>query len=88
MRSTTSFSNASPPCNTQANKERIIIRTSLPPKLPPVIADESAMRQIVTNLLTHSIRLSAAGGQIIVSTALTDAGEVALRVRDTGIGMS
>ena len=72
----------------QANKERIIIRTSLPPKLPPVMADEGALRQIVTNLLTHSIRLSAAGGQIIVSTALTDAGEVALRVRDTGIGMS
>ena len=72
----------------QANNERIIIRTSLPPKLPPVMADESALRQIVTNLLTHSIRLSAAGGQIIVSTALTDAGEVALRVRDTGIGMS
>jgi PAS domain S-box-containing protein len=72
----------------QANKERIIIRTSLPPKLPPVVADEGAMRQIVTNLLTHSINLSAAGGQIIVSTALTDAGEVALRVRDTGIGMS
>ena len=28
------------------------------------------------------------GGQVIVSTALTDRGEVVLRVRDTGIGMT
>ncbi len=72
----------------QANKERIIIRTALAPKLPPVIADERSLRQIVQNLLSHSIKSTGTGAQIIVSTALTDAGEVALRVRDTGAGMS
>ncbi len=39
-------------------------------------------------LLSNSIKCTAAGGQVIVSTALTDDGEVALRVRDTGPGMS
>jgi signal transduction histidine kinase len=38
--------------------------------------------------LTNSIKFTGAGGQVIVSTALKDDGEVALRVRDTGIGMS
>jgi hypothetical protein len=46
------------------------------------------VRQIVLNLLSNSIKFTHAGGQVIVSTALNDNGEVALRVRDTGIGMS
>jgi signal transduction histidine kinase len=42
----------------------------------------------VLNLLANSIKFTRTGGQVIVSTALNDDGEVALRVRDTGIGMS
>ncbi len=72
----------------QANRERIIIRTSLGHALPPVVADARAMRQIAMNLIGNSIRLASAGGQVIVSTALTDRGEVALRIRDTGHGLS
>jgi signal transduction histidine kinase len=72
----------------QANRERIIIRTSLAPKLPAVIADARSVRQIVLNLISNSTRFTGAGGQVIVSTTLTDAGEVVLRVRDSGIGMS
>ena len=56
----------------QANRERIIIRTSLPPTLPPVVADARSVRQIVLNLLSNSIKFTGAGGQVIVSTALTD----------------
>jgi PAS domain S-box-containing protein len=72
----------------QANRERVIIRTSLPTSLPQVVADTRAVRQIVLNLLSNSIKFTGAGGQVIVSTALTDDHEVMLRVRDTGAGMS
>jgi PAS domain S-box-containing protein len=72
----------------QANRERIIIRSSLPPQLPQVVADTRSVRQIVLNLLSNSIKFTGPGGQVIVSTALTDDGEVVLRVRDTGVGMS
>jgi len=68
----------------QANRERIIIRTSLAHTLPPVVADARALRQITLNLIGSSIHLANAGGQVIVSTALSDFGEVMLRVRDTG----
>lgn len=68
----------------QANRERIIIRTSLAHTLPPVVADARALRQITLNLIGNSIHLANAGGQVIVSTALSDFGEVMLRVRDTG----
>ena len=72
----------------QANRERIIIRTSLAHTLPPVTADAQALRQITLNLIGTSIHLANAGGQVIVSTALSDFGEVMLRVRDTGHGLN
>ncbi len=72
----------------QANQQRIIIRSSLSPTLPPVVADARSVRQIVLNLLSNSIKFTGAGGQVIVSTALTDRAEAILRVRDTGIGMT
>ncbi|MGX7745644.1 PAS domain-containing protein [Rhodopseudomonas parapalustris] len=68
----------------RANRERIIIRTSLAHSLPTVVADTQALRQIIMNLIGTSIHLANAGGQVIVSTALSDSGEVVLRVRDTG----
>jgi signal transduction histidine kinase len=40
------------------------------------------------NLLANSIKFTGTGRQVIVSTALTDRGEVVLRVRDSGVGMS
>ncbi|MGH6724939.1 MAG: PAS domain-containing sensor histidine kinase [Pseudolabrys sp.] len=72
----------------QANSERVIIRTSLPPNLPQIVADARSVRQIALNLLSNSIKFTGAGGQVIVSTTLTDEHEVVLRVRDTGAGMS
>jgi PAS domain S-box-containing protein len=72
----------------QANRERIIIRTSLAHMLPQVMADARALRQITLNLIGNSIHLANAGGQVIVSTALSDFGEVVLRVRDTGHGLN
>ena len=47
-----------------------------------------SVRQIVLNLLSNSIKFTGAGGQVIVSTTQTDDGEVVLRVRDTGQGMT
>ncbi|WP_018389793.1 PAS domain-containing sensor histidine kinase [Ancylobacter sp. FA202] len=72
----------------QANRERIIIRSSLASDLPPVVADTRSIRQIVLNLVSNSIKFTQPGGQVILSTTLTEEGEVVLRVRDTGVGMS
>ncbi|WP_181699529.1 ATP-binding protein [Chthonobacter albigriseus] len=72
----------------QANRERVIIRTSLSSTVPNVVADPRSLRQIVLNLLSNAIKFNSAGGQVIVSTIYEDSGEVAIRVRDTGPGMS
>jgi PAS domain S-box-containing protein len=72
----------------QANRERIIIRTSLAADVPNIVADTRSLRQILLNLMSNGIKFTAEGGQVIVSTSLEENGEVVLRVRDTGIGMS
>jgi signal transduction histidine kinase len=72
----------------QSSRERIIIRTSLPPELPRVVADARTVRQILLNVLSNSLKFTGAGGQIIISTAVNGDREVVLHVRDTGIGMT
>ncbi len=72
----------------QANRERVIIRSSFASGLPDVVADLRTIRQIALNLLSNAIRYTQAGGQVIVSTAYDVGGDVVMRFRDTGIGMS
>ncbi|MER2634946.1 MAG: ATP-binding protein, partial [Rhizobiaceae bacterium] len=72
----------------QANRERVIIRSSFASNLPDVVADLRSIRQIALNILSNAIRYTQAGGQVIVSTAYETSGDIAVRVRDTGIGMT
>jgi PAS domain S-box-containing protein len=72
----------------QANRERVIMRLALAPRLVQIAADERSVRQIVLNLLSNAVKYNEPGGQVIVSTAITEAGHVAIRIKDTGIGMS
>ncbi len=72
----------------QAAQERIIMRLSLFDKLPNVMADERSLRQILLNLMSNAVKFNEPGGQVIVSTAVDEAGHAVIRVRDTGIGMN
>jgi PAS domain S-box-containing protein len=72
----------------QANRERVIIRSSLTSRLPDIVADHRSITQIALNLLSNAVRFTGPGGQVIVSTSYEPGGDVLLRVRDTGIGMT
>jgi PAS domain S-box-containing protein len=72
----------------EAQRGRVVLRSGLSPKLPPVVADERSIRQIMINVLSNAVKFTDAGGQVIVSSALGDKGEAIIRVRDTGIGMT
>jgi len=52
-----------------------------------VRGDEDRLDQALGNLLHNAIKFTPAGGQVTVSAAAQD-GEVAIAVRDTGIGIS
>ena len=70
-----------------AKRARIVLRTSFAPNLPAVIADPRRLKQILLNLLSNAIKFTAVGGQVITSASIVD-GDLRLRVRDNGVGMS
>lgn len=72
----------------QATSARVILRRTIPGDLPNVVADHRSMSQVMLNLLSNAIKFTDPGGQIIISAQLTRAGELKLRVKDTGLGMS
>ncbi len=72
----------------QAQRQRVLLRTSFADDIPPVLADRRTVKQIILNLVSNAIKFTRPGGQVIVSTQRTGSGGVKLRVRDTGIGMS
>ncbi len=72
----------------QANSQRVIIRTSLSSSVPDVVADQRSIKQIAINILSNAIRFTQTGGQVVVSTSYEQSGNVSLRIRDTGIGMT
>ena len=57
------------------------------PDLPLVETDRSKLRQVVLNLLANAVKFTPRGGKVRVAGKLTDSGEVALMVIDTGIGI-
>jgi PAS domain S-box-containing protein len=70
----------------EANRERIIVRTSLSQRQPLILADARSVRQVMLNVLSDSIKSTAAGGHVIVSSALGNQDEVIVRIRDSGPG--
>jgi PAS domain S-box-containing protein len=71
----------------EAERHHVFLRSALTSSLPMVVADERTMRQVVINLLSNAVKFTEPGGQVIVTTTLSDEGEVAVRIRDTGVGM-
>ncbi len=53
-----------------------------------VIADATALKQIVLNLMMNSIKFTPAGGEITVATEVRRNGAASLTVEDTGPGMT
>lgn len=72
----------------EAVRRRIVLRTSFSTDLPHLSGDERFVRQATMTVIANAIALTEAGGQVIVSTSLADRGEIALRIRDTGAGMT
>jgi cell cycle sensor histidine kinase DivJ len=56
-------------------------------RLPKIVADERALRQILINLLVNAIKYTDRGGRITV-TANTERGSLVVSVADTGIGIA
>ncbi|HYM33152.1 MAG TPA: HAMP domain-containing sensor histidine kinase [Candidatus Cybelea sp.] len=59
------------------------------PTPPPVIhGDERAIKQVLLNLLSNSVKFTPIGGKVMIDVCRVDQGGVCIKVQDNGIGMS
>lgn len=71
----------------RADKGGVLLETEMEAELPPVRADEVALKQILNNLLTNAVKFTPQGGKVTCGARVEADGSLALYVRDTGIGM-
>jgi len=53
-----------------------------------VLGDETRLKQVLTNLLSNAVKYNVPGGRVVVHSQPVGADSVALRVLDTGLGLS
>jgi PAS domain S-box-containing protein len=68
-------------------ERNLTLSVSLPPEPVYVDADPTRLQQIVGNLLSNAAKYTDPGGTILLTVRL-EGGDMVLRVRDTGIGIS
>jgi signal transduction histidine kinase len=71
----------------RAGRRGITIGQAVDARVGEVRGDERKLKQILLNLLSNAIKFTPEGGRIDVRAALGD-GEVAVAVRDTGVGIA
>ncbi len=71
----------------QARAKGLTITAHLPDTLPPVVADEDRVRQMLTNLLSNAVKFTHQGGVTVEAGLDGQAGTVSITVADTGIGI-
>jgi signal transduction histidine kinase len=70
----------------QAQAKGIEIHTDLQADLPPVLADQDRMSQVLTNLVGNALQYTPDNGKVTILAARHQ-DEIHISVRDTGIGI-
>ncbi len=72
----------------RASHAGLTMSTELPAGMPAVKADKRALRQVLLNLLSNSVKFTPSGGHIALEAIREPDGGIGFRVRDTGIGIA
>jgi signal transduction histidine kinase len=68
-------------------RKNLKLELCLDEALPEVLGDEGQLERVLWNLIGNAVKFTPDGGQITVSSR-TENGAVAVRVKDTGIGIA
>jgi len=60
----------------------------IPAGIPPIRADERALKQILINLLSNAVKFTPEGGVIAINAMVVASGDLRISVADTGIGIA
>jgi signal transduction histidine kinase len=72
----------------EARAAEVSIWVEVTEHLPVLQGDERRLRQVLSHLLSNAIKFTRPGGNVRISTALGQDGDLLLRVADTGIGIA
>ncbi|MGH6915741.1 MAG: sensor histidine kinase, partial [Geminicoccales bacterium] len=67
------------------NQQRVSVESLVADGVPPILAEETRVQQILSNLLYNALRHTPEGGVIVVNAQL-EGGQVAVTIADTGLG--
>ena len=71
-----------------AAERRVEVSVQLAHGAATVQADPTRLKQVLTNLLSNAVKYNVEGGRVEVRGERLPGGQVALRVEDTGLGLS
>ncbi len=71
-----------------AESKGVALEVYVAPRTPDLIGDTSHLGQVLRNLTHNAIKFTPKGGRIDISAAPGEPGQVVLRCRDTGVGIT
>ncbi|HTQ14230.1 MAG TPA: ATP-binding protein [Rhizomicrobium sp.] len=72
----------------KAREGALALRTDIGQDVPPVRADERALKQVLLNLLYNAVKFTPPGGEVLCFARNAGGGSVAFGVADTGVGIA
>ena len=71
-----------------ATEKNILLAYTVPNHLPPVLAIETHLKQVLVSLVSNSMQFTDAGGRIWVTAHQRGDGKIALVIQDNGRGIA
>ncbi|NEP15624.1 MAG: hypothetical protein F6J97_01830 [Leptolyngbya sp. SIO4C1] len=71
-----------------ARERNVMLAYTIPNNLPPISGIEPYLKQSLISLLNNSIQFTSEGGQVWVTAEQHSAAQVALKIKDTGLGIT
>ena len=68
-------------------QHQLVVNTELQEDLPPILGDESQLKQVIINLLTNALDATSDGGVIQIKTHGNELGGATLVIEDSGCGI-
>ena len=70
----------------EAKNQGLTLETTFQDPLPNILADQARMEQVIANVISNAVKYNRPGGRVEIS-AQAEGQMVAIRVKDTGIGI-